>query len=68
MTIIGMLQSAGGRIARIAIGVVLIVVGLAIGHWWALLALLGVVPLAAGALNICLLSPFFGRPFRRTAN
>jgi hypothetical protein len=51
-----------GRGLRIVAGLVLAVVGIAAGGWWLLLAALGVVFVAVGALNICLLAPLFGGP------
>ena len=42
------MASAAGRITRIAAGVVLIVVGVLLGGGWWALAVVGLVPLAAG--------------------
>ena len=44
----GFMASAAGRITRIVAGVVLIIAG---------------VLLAAGALDVCVFAPLFGRPF-----
>lgn len=59
------LVTGAGRLVRIALGVVIIGVGLGIvgGPAGAVLALVGVVPLAAGVFDVCVLSPLFGGPF-----
>jgi Inner membrane protein YgaP-like, transmembrane domain len=59
MSTVRFLESTPGRVTRAAAGVVLIALGVALGEWWALLAAAGVVPLAAGLFNICLLAPLF---------
>jgi hypothetical protein len=56
------MASAAGRAVRIVAGLALIVVGALLGGgWWALSAV-GLVPLAAGALDICLFNVLFGKP------
>lgn len=57
------MASPAGRVARIAAGLVLIVVGTVTGGGggWIITAI-GVVPLLAGALDVCLLGPLFRRP------
>jgi len=54
-----------GRGVRIAVGIALIIVGIALGGvgGWALAAF-GLLPLATGAFNVCPISPFIGAPFR----
>ena len=60
----GFMASAAGRITRIVAGVVLILIaGVLLGGWWWALAVVGLVPLAAGALDVCVFAPLFGRPF-----
>ncbi len=57
-----------GRIIRIVAGIVLIVIGLAgvlptnqaLGI---VIAVIGVVPILAGVLNVCLIAPIIGAPF-----
>lgn len=51
-----------GRVARGAIGVTLIVVGLAVigGTAGWIIAALGLVPIAAGVLNLCPIAPLWG--------
>jgi hypothetical protein len=58
------MASTAGRVIRIVVGLVLIVAGLAIGSvGGTVLAIVGVVPLVAGALNVCLLAPILKAPF-----
>ena len=54
-----------GRLARIAIGIVLVVIGLSSGGTGGIiLAVVGLVPIAMGVMNRCLLSPLIGAPWR----
>jgi hypothetical protein len=56
------MASTTGRAVRVIVGVALIVAGgLLGGGWWAL-AIVGLVPFAAGALDICLFNVLFGQP------
>ena len=59
------LASMAGRLARVVAGIVLIIVGLVLvkgaGGW--ILAIIGLVPLAAGLLDRCVFAPLFGLPF-----
>jgi hypothetical protein len=58
--------SRNGRIARAVAGIVLIVVGvLLVGDvpGW-IIAIIGLVPLLAGALDFCVLAPLFGHSFQ----
>lgn len=59
------MASPTGRIARIIAGVVLIVLGFVVGGaaGW-ILGIVGLVPIAAGAGNMCLLAPILGAPFK----
>ena len=56
--------STAGRITRIAAGLVLIGVGLlwVQGIGGIVLAVVGVVPLAAGLFDFCVFAPLFGGP------
>jgi len=59
------MASRTGRWARILAGAGLVLGGLASGSSrGAALALAGVGPLVAGALDLCLLGPLFGHPIR----
>jgi hypothetical protein len=56
------MASTTGRAVRVVVGVALIVAGgLLGGGWWAL-AIVGLVPLAAGTLDVCLFNVLFGQP------
>ena len=59
------IASPAGRIIRIVAGVALIVVGLlvleGVAGW--ILAVVGLVPLAAGLFDRCVFAPLFGLPF-----
>ncbi|MFN2218753.1 MAG: DUF2892 domain-containing protein [Anaerolineae bacterium] len=59
------LASSAGRLVRAVAGLILIVVGIwAIGGvvGW-ILAIIGLVPLAAGLFDRCVFAPLFGLPF-----
>ncbi len=58
------MASGYGRLARIALGLALIAVGLVIGGMagW-IIATLGLVPIAAGVLNLCPVAPLWGGHF-----
>lgn len=60
------MASAAGRGLRIVTGLVLIPVGPLVVHGTLgiVVCLFGVVALAAGAFNFCLLGPLLGAPFR----
>lgn len=58
------LSSTAGRVARGGAGVLLIVVGALIGGAGWIVAAIGLVPLAAGIFDLCLLAPLVRRPFR----
>jgi hypothetical protein len=63
------LASRNGRITRIVVGVILVIVGLAIGFQthsivgW-IVTVIGLFPLIAGAVDVCLFAPFFGHAFK----
>jgi hypothetical protein len=59
------IASSAGRGVRIVAGLVLIAVGLGLVHGvggW-ILAIVGLVPLAAGVFDRCVFAPLFGLPF-----
>ena len=64
MEIARFMASPAGRLIRIALGIVLIWIGVGMdkpaGY---VLEVIGLVPLAAGALNFCLLAPLLKVPF-----
>jgi len=55
-----------GRVLRVVFGGLLIYVGLNVVHGVAgtVVALLGIVPIATGLLNLCILAPLLGAPLR----
>ena len=59
------IASPTGRAVRIVVGLILIAAGL----WWiqgiggSILAIIGLVPLLAGAFDRCVFAPLFGLPF-----
>jgi hypothetical protein len=59
------LASSAGRVVRAVAGLALIVVGLAVvgGVIGWILAVVGLVPLAAGVFDWCFFAPLFGLPF-----
>jgi hypothetical protein len=63
MKIVTFMNTTTGRLVRIGAGAILIVVGLLMGGatGW-ILGLVGLVPLAAGVFNFCLLGPLFHTP------
>jgi len=56
------MASTAGRTIRIIAGIALIVVGGILGGGWWALAVVGLIPLAAGALDICLFNVLFRQP------
>ncbi len=62
MPFVTFMNSTAGRLVRVLLGVVLIVVGLAVvgGTGGIVLAVVGLVPIAAGAGNVCIAGPLFG--------
>jgi hypothetical protein len=62
---VNFMASPAGRITRIVAGIVLIVLGLLLGGIGGIiLAVVGLVPLLAGALDVCVFAPLFGRAFK----
>ncbi|HEX8954350.1 MAG TPA: DUF2892 domain-containing protein [Polyangia bacterium] len=66
MAFVRFMSSPAGRTLRIVAGLLLMFVGVAFvrGTGGLLLAVVGAVPLLAGALNLCLLAPLFHAPLR----
>ncbi|WP_280340131.1 YgaP family membrane protein [Nocardia neocaledoniensis] len=62
MGIVEFMRSTAGRLARIAAGIAVIVIGLAVigGTAGVIVAVIGLVPIAAGVFHFCLLGPLFG--------
>ena len=53
-----------GRSLRVIAGVILIVLGFVGGGGWITLSIVGLVPLVAGVMNVCLLDPLMGQPLK----
>lgn len=58
------MASTAGRVTRIVAGIALIALGLLVvqGTAGIVVAVIGVVPLVAGLVDICLFAPLFGSP------
>lgn len=64
MSFVNFMSSPAGRVLRIVAGAALIAVGLLSGGTGGIvLAVVGLVPLAAGAANVCLFGPLLGTDF-----
>ena len=61
---ISFMASTAGRILRAVVGIVLLYVGWVVmgGTGGIILALVGVVMIAAGGFDFCLFAPLFGNP------
>ncbi len=58
MSLVKWMNSTAGRVARVLAGLVLIGIGLAVGGTGGIvLAVVGLVPLLAGAFGVCLFAP-----------
>jgi len=64
VSLIKFMSSRIGRLLRVAAGMALIIVGLEFGGGWLTLSVFGLIPLFAGALNVCLLAPLLGQPLK----
>jgi len=64
VSFIKFMSSSTGRLARVLAGLVLVVVGFALGGGWLTLTVIGLIPLFAGAMNVCVLAPLIGQPFK----
>ena len=62
MPILRFLASQPGRVVRAVLGVALIATGASLGGWWWVLAVVGLLPLAAGVFDFCTLAPLFRLP------
>lgn len=63
MAVLRFLGSTWGRGARVGAGPALIAAGIDLGGGWLALAVVGLLPLAAGASDVCVLGPLFRLPF-----
>ncbi len=62
--LIGFLASGNGRLVRVAAGLLLVAWGILGLHGAAgiVVAVIGMVPLLAGAFDFCVFAPLFGAP------
>jgi hypothetical protein len=64
MSFVTFMSSTAGRAIRVIAGAAIIAAGIASGGTsGVIIAVIGVVPLAAGAGNVCLFAPLFGAHF-----
>jgi hypothetical protein len=68
VTFVNFMSGGTGRAVRIVVGLAMIAIGLVLGGGWLALSIVGLVPLAAGALGLCLLAPLFHLPLRATGS
>jgi len=64
VSLVKFMSSRAGRIARVLAGLVIVIVGLALGGGWLTLSVIGLIPMLAGALNVCILAPLMGQPLK----
>jgi hypothetical protein len=62
MDFVRSLSSPAGRVLRALLGVAMIVLGAVLGGGWYVLAVVGLLPLAAGVFDFCLIAPLLHRP------
>jgi hypothetical protein len=68
VTVVDFMRGSTGRAARTVVGLAMIAIGLVMGGGWLAVSIVGLVPLAASALGLCLLSPLFNLPLRVTGS
>lgn len=66
VNLVSFLAGPAGRVLRAAAGIVMIAAGAAAGGAWWVLAAAGLLPLAAGILDLCLIGPLMRLPARGT--
>ncbi|HMM43662.1 MAG TPA: DUF2892 domain-containing protein [Thermomicrobiales bacterium] len=66
MALIDFLATTPGRLLRIVLGAVIVLVGLLAfdGALAWIITIVGLVPFMAGAFDVCLAAPLFGLPLR----
>lgn len=67
MRFVHMMEQTNGRLARIVLGAILVGIGATVGGGWWVLAIIGLVPIAAGIFDFCLIAPFFGEKVHHTS-
>lgn len=65
MKIAALMATPAGRLVRVALGIALIIAGIMLGGagGW-IVATIGLVPIAAGTANVCLVAPILHAPFK----
>jgi len=65
MAFVKFMVSGAGRTARIVAGIILVALGLLVvkDTVGIILTVVGLVPLVAGAVDVCVFAPLFGYPF-----
>jgi hypothetical protein len=64
MDLVSFMSSTAGRVTRVTIGLVLIIIGALVGGGGWIVAAVGLIPFLAGAFDVCLLGPLLKRPFK----
>ncbi len=62
MKFLSFMSSTAGRAVRVVLGAAMIAIGSALGGGWIALAVVGILPLLTGALDICLFAPLARMP------
>jgi hypothetical protein len=62
MGFVNFMSSTAGRVARIVVGIVLIIIGALTGGAGWIIAVIGLVPLLAGLFDVCLFAPLLKQP------
>lgn len=63
MALLEFLGSQAGRGVPVLAGLALVTTGIALGGGWLSLVVVGLLPLAAGLFDVCVLGPLFRLPF-----
>ena len=66
MAFVQFMASKTGRYVRIAVGIILLILGIFVVQDTAgiVVTIIALVPLLAGVFDVCLLAPLFGAPFK----
>jgi hypothetical protein len=61
MALVNFMVTPAGRVARIVVGVVLVIVGFVVqGAGGVVISVVGLLPIVTGAMNVCLLGALLG--------
>ncbi len=64
MELVKWMATGAGRTVRMVVGISMMVTGFSLGGGWIALAIVGIVPAAAGAGDFCLVAPILGQPLK----